>query len=84
MGVSLLSDCTMRFRLGESGKALYQQELPRRSGYALTRDVRWHWQLSIRPLSKPRYSITFRTQRRRGEAIPPLLKEPPAQLPLDT
>jgi alkylated DNA repair protein (DNA oxidative demethylase) len=64
VGVSLLAACTMRFRRQDPGQlARHDLELPERSGYALTGEVRERWQHSIPPLRSLRYSITFRSLR---------------------
>jgi len=64
-GVSLLSDCRMRFRRyppapREKSIAL---DLARRSAYKMADEARWGWQHSVPPVPALRYSITFRTLR---------------------
>ncbi|HZO24078.1 MAG TPA: alpha-ketoglutarate-dependent dioxygenase AlkB [Steroidobacteraceae bacterium] len=64
IGISLLSDCRMRFRPypprpREKSIAL---ELAARSIYSLRGDARWNWQHSVPPVPALRYSITFRSQ----------------------
>ena len=63
-GVSLLADCDFRFRRGESGRSL-SLNVARRSVYKLTGEARWGWQHHIPPMKTLRYSITFRTLRKR-------------------
>jgi alkylated DNA repair dioxygenase AlkB len=63
-GVSLLADCDFRFRRGESGRSLALNVAPR-SVYKLTGEARWGWQHHIPPMKTLRYSITFRTLRKR-------------------
>jgi alkylated DNA repair dioxygenase AlkB len=68
VGVSLLSDCVMRFRP-------YPPDAPKkadilkivvepRSIYSLRGPARWEWQHSVAATRALRYSITFRTARR--------------------
>ncbi|HUH08620.1 MAG TPA: alpha-ketoglutarate-dependent dioxygenase AlkB [Egibacteraceae bacterium] len=64
VGVSLLSDCVMRFQRRVSGeRRVYELPLARRSGYALSKAARSSWQHSIPAVATLRYSITFRTLR---------------------
>ena len=65
-GVSLASDCTMRFRRypPRAGAAIHTLDLAPRSAYVLRGEARWGWQHSIAPTPRLRYSITFRTRRR--------------------
>lgn len=63
-GVSLLADCDFRFRRGESGRSL-SLPVARRSVYKVTGEARWGWQHHIPPMNTLRYSITFRTLRKR-------------------
>jgi alkylated DNA repair dioxygenase AlkB len=69
VGVSLLSEAVMRFRP-------YPPREPKKSGvvkltvqprsiYLLRGPARWAWQHSVSPTHSLRYSITFRTARRR-------------------
>ena len=74
VGVSLLSACRMRFRRyppgprepghREKGLAI---ELAPRSVYLMQGEARWGWQHSVPPVPALRYSITFRTLRKRSE-----------------
>ena len=66
IGVSLLSACRMRFHRG-SGRArqVAALDLPPRSVYVLDGPARTIWQHSIPPTRALRYSITFRTLRKR-------------------
>ena len=70
-GISLAGSCRMRFQTG-AGEARMTSalELPPRSIYALTGEARTHWQHMIPPTRELRYSITFRTLRKR--AAPPV------------
>jgi alkylated DNA repair dioxygenase AlkB len=63
-GVSLLTDSDLRFRRGESGRSQALNEA-RRSAYKLTGEARWGYQHHIPPMKTLRYSITFRTLRKR-------------------
>ena len=61
-GVSLLSDCVLRFRRRNGdGFDRYRQRVERRSLYLLTGESRARWQHSIDAAPDLRYSITFRT-----------------------
>jgi alkylated DNA repair dioxygenase AlkB len=65
VGVSLLSDCVMRFRpypptSPKKADILKVAVLPR-SIYLLRGPARWKWQHSVAPTRTLRYSITFRT-----------------------
>ena len=71
-GVSLLSDCRMKFRPYVSPKDLpgraprrttHEAELPDRSGYLITGVARREFEHSIAETRGLRYSITFRTLR---------------------
>jgi DNA oxidative demethylase len=65
VGVSLLNGCTMQFqRRGSDGsRHVYELDLQPRSGYVLSGVARSAWQHRIPPVSRLRYSITFRTVR---------------------
>jgi alkylated DNA repair dioxygenase AlkB len=67
VGVSLASACTMRFRRFPPRKnaAILTLQLAPRSAYVLRDEARWGWQHGIAPTPALRYSITFRTRRRR-------------------
>jgi DNA oxidative demethylase len=66
IGVSLLSACRMRFqRRAKETRLVYAVDLEPRSGYVLGGSSRWAWQHSIPPTKALRYSITFRSLRRR-------------------
>lgn len=64
-GVSLQSDCRMRFRRYPPGprEKSIAIELARRSAYKMEGEARWGWQHSVPPVPELRYSITFRTLR---------------------
>ena len=63
-GVSLGSDCEMRFQRTVGGvRYVHQQPLERRSGYVLSGVARSAWQHHIPGVDQLRYSITFRTLR---------------------
>jgi DNA oxidative demethylase len=72
IGVSLLGPCRMRFQRGagiqRQTRALV---LEPGSAYVLTGEARQQWQHSIPPMRTPRYSVTFRTLRRRPDATSP-------------
>lgn len=69
IGVSLASACRMRFRPyppGDDWRARsFAVTLAPRSAYLLRGDARWRWQHMIPPAPALRYSVTFRTRRRR-------------------
>jgi alkylated DNA repair dioxygenase AlkB len=66
VGISLLAPCTFRFRRGEAtGEKPIKLELAPRSAYILDGEARSDWQHSIPPMRTLRYSITFRTLRRK-------------------
>jgi alkylated DNA repair protein (DNA oxidative demethylase) len=62
VGVSLASECVMRFqRIAAGGeRRVFEQPLPPRSAYALTGPARWTWQHSIPAVPAQRWSVTFR------------------------
>jgi alkylated DNA repair dioxygenase AlkB len=63
IGVSLLSDCRMRFRRALPGRRWERQAatLEPRSAYLFRGPVRSEWEHSIPPAAELRYSVTFRT-----------------------
>jgi alkylated DNA repair protein (DNA oxidative demethylase) len=68
VGISLLSECTMKFRPWPPTRASQGQKsvsltLAPRSLYVLRGPVRNQWQHHIPPTKRLRYSITFRTVR---------------------
>ena len=64
LGLSLGAACTMRLRQRSgTGFARRKLDLPPRSLYRLSGDVRWEWEHSIAPLPRTRWSVTFRTLR---------------------
>jgi alkylated DNA repair dioxygenase AlkB len=66
VGISLLAPATMRFRRDVGGERyVYELEVAPRSGYVLAGLARTAWMHSIPPTKQLRYSITFRTLRRR-------------------
>ena len=67
VGVSLGSACLLRFQRGQGGeRRVFEQVLEPRSAYVLTGPSRSAWQHSIPAVPEERYSITFRTLRRRS------------------
>ena len=67
VGVSLGSACLLRFQRGQGGqRRVFEQVLEPRSAYVLTGPSRSAWQHSIPAVAEERYSITFRTLRRRS------------------
>jgi alkylated DNA repair dioxygenase AlkB len=66
-GISLLGDCTFRFRpfdkKKQNRKSTISIPLPRRSLYLMQGESRVAWQHSILPVSTTRYSITLRSLR---------------------
>jgi alkylated DNA repair protein (DNA oxidative demethylase) len=66
VGVSLGGSCRMRFQRGTGEeRRVWEVVLEPRSGYVLAGDARTKWQHSIPPTKEERYSVTFRTLRRR-------------------
>jgi len=63
VGISLLSDCRMRFKPREAEGKPVSITLEPRSVYLLRGPVRWMFQHSIAAVKSLRYSITFRTLR---------------------
>jgi DNA oxidative demethylase len=71
IGISLLSAARFRFRRGKV-RAWETAEVPLapRSAYVLTGPARTEWEHSIPPAKETRYSVTFRTLRRRPSGRP--------------
>jgi alkylated DNA repair protein (DNA oxidative demethylase) len=66
VGVSLLSPSRLRFRRDVGGERLtYEVVLEPRSGYVLAGEARTAWQHHVPPTKSMRYSITFRTLRKK-------------------
>jgi alkylated DNA repair protein (DNA oxidative demethylase) len=64
--VSLGSSCRMRFRKGKIGAwETAEATLEPRSAYAITGEARSGWQHGIPPTASTRWSITFRTLRKK-------------------
>ena len=65
VGISLLSDCTFRFRphdkLKQGRNSIISLPVERRSLYVITDEARSDWQHSILPVKRKRVSITLRT-----------------------
>ena len=69
IGVSLAGSARLRFQRGKGdARRVWEVLLEPRSGYVLAGEARRSWQHSIPPTRELRYSITFRTLRRRGTA----------------
>jgi hypothetical protein len=67
VGVSLGGAARLRFQRGRRDeRRVWEVLLEPRSGYVLAGPARRSWQHSIPPTKELRYSITFRTLRRRG------------------
>src|SRR5215217_4006364 len=67
IGVSLAGSCRLRFQRGrDERRRVWEVVLEPRSGYVLAGEARRSWQHSIPPTKELRYSITFRTLRRRS------------------
>ena len=75
IGVSLLSECRLRFRRGQgSSRQTRAVTIAPRSAYVLDGAARDEWQHSVPPTKTLRYSVTFRTLRDRstgGRAVAP-------------
>jgi len=69
VGVSLLSEAVMRFRPyppdAPKKADIVKLTVEPRSIYLLRGPARWEWQHSVAPTEMLRYSITFRTSRKR-------------------
>jgi alkylated DNA repair protein (DNA oxidative demethylase) len=66
IGVSLAGSSRLRFQRGkDEARRVWEVLLEPRSGYVLAGEARRSWQHSIPPTKELRYSITFRTLRRR-------------------
>ena len=66
VGVSLGAAARLRFQRGKGdARRVWEVLLEPRSGYVLTGPARTSWQHSIPPTKELRYSVTFRTLRRR-------------------
>ena len=67
VGISVGSGARMRVRRDKGGvRHTFELELEPCSGYVLAREARTAWQHHVPPAKALRYSITFRTLRRRG------------------
>jgi alkylated DNA repair dioxygenase AlkB len=67
VGVSLLAPARMRFRRDKGGvRRTFELELAPRSGYVLSGEARGAWQHHVPPTKSLRYSITFRTLKKRS------------------
>jgi alkylated DNA repair dioxygenase AlkB len=66
VGVSLGCACSLRFQRGQGARRrVFEHVLEPRSAYVLAGPSRTAWQHSIPAVANERYSITFRTLRRR-------------------
>jgi hypothetical protein len=71
LGLSLGAPCVMRLRRRTAdGFERRRLELPPRSLYRLSGEVRWDWEHSIAPIGEARRSVTFRTLRRFPGSLP--------------
>jgi alkylated DNA repair dioxygenase AlkB len=65
IGISLLSNCTFRFRphdkTKQNRKSITSFPVVRRSIYVMKDEARSEWEHSISPVEQTRYSITLRT-----------------------
>lgn len=72
LGVSLRAGCLMRFQRSLAARRyVYELALAPRSVYVLSGSARSTWQHSIPPVPELRYSVTFRTLRRRDQRPDP-------------
>ena len=70
IGISLGSQASLRLRRrGDHGFERTKADLPRRSTYHLSGEVRHLWEHSIAPLDVPRWSITFRSLSAKGRRM---------------
>jgi alkylated DNA repair dioxygenase AlkB len=66
VGLSLLGTARLRFQRGKGeARRIWELVAEPRSGYVLSGPARTSWQHSIPPTKELRYSITFRTLRKR-------------------
>ncbi len=65
VGLSLGSTCEMRFRRGSNGRTTFALELEPGAAYLMSGEARSSWQHSIPAVRQERWSVTFRTLRRR-------------------
>ena len=65
-GISLGADCDFRLRPRSSPRDVLKLRLPSRSAYRIEGAARWAWEHHIPSVPGLRYSITFRTLRRKG------------------
>lgn len=66
IGISLLGSCTMKLRSYRRGEKIVSVPLKPRSLYLMTGAARWNWQHHIPPVKDLRYSITFRTLKKKS------------------
>lgn len=67
IGISLGGFSRLRFQRGKrERRRVWELPLEPRSGYVLTGEARRSWEHSIPPTKELRFSITFRTLRKRG------------------
>ena len=72
VGVSLVSECRMRFQRRTAERRLvHELRLAPRSAYVLAGASRWSWQHSIPAMAALRYSVTFRTLARARPDVAP-------------
>jgi alkylated DNA repair protein (DNA oxidative demethylase) len=70
VGVSLNTPAVLRFRQRTaSGFRRASLEVAPRSAYFLSGESRWHWEHSIAPADRLRFSITFRSLSDKGRRI---------------
>jgi alkylated DNA repair protein (DNA oxidative demethylase) len=70
VGVSLSTPAVLRFRQRTaSGFRRASLEVAPRSAYFLSGESRWHWEHSIAPADRLRFSITFRSLSDKGRRI---------------
>jgi DNA oxidative demethylase len=63
VGISLLSECALRFRRREGRKfRRVTLDARPRSAYLLSGEIRHEWEHSIAPMAQRRFSITFRSR----------------------
>jgi DNA oxidative demethylase len=68
VGVSLRSAARMRLRRGPADdRVQYEVALEPRSAYVLAGEARWKWEHHVPPAKELRYSITFRSLRRKAD-----------------
>ena len=76
VGISLGSSCRMRLKPYKAEGKIVSVILEARSAYVISGPARWQYQHSIPAVENLRYSITFRTLRKKVERAHPRARRP--------